>query len=251
MRTLRYYDRQGLLSPSHYSEAGYRLYTDADLIRLQYILALKFLGFSLDEIRVCVQNGPGRLQDVLAQQKAMLMAKRVHLDAIITAIGHTEKLLAGGAGDADLIAKVIGVMQMEQKSGWIAKYLTPEQRETMKELARKSYSPEALQKLATRGSLEDRIRFQEEYQVLLADLRRLATEGADPAGPAAQAVARRMAETVQSLSQGDPNVQAGMKKAWENFNALPAAERPPAYRLNESERAFIKQAMGIMYGQRR
>ena len=38
VRTLRYYDRLGLLSPSTYSEAGYRLYTDQDFPRLQQIL---------------------------------------------------------------------------------------------------------------------------------------------------------------------------------------------------------------------
>jgi DNA-binding transcriptional MerR regulator len=58
IRTLRYYDKVGLLSPSQYTEAGYRLYTDADLLRLQQILALKFLGFSLEEIKHCLQIGP-------------------------------------------------------------------------------------------------------------------------------------------------------------------------------------------------
>ena len=52
VRTLRYYDRVGLLRPAQHTEAGYRLYTDADLVRLQQILALKFLGFSLEEIKL-------------------------------------------------------------------------------------------------------------------------------------------------------------------------------------------------------
>ncbi len=51
VRTLRYYDSVGLLCPAEYTEAGYRLYTDSDLSRLQQILALKFLGFSLEEIQ--------------------------------------------------------------------------------------------------------------------------------------------------------------------------------------------------------
>src|SRR5438128_10142424 len=55
VRTLRYYDKVGLLSPSYYTEAGYRLYTDTDFSRLQQILALKFLGFSLREINQCLR----------------------------------------------------------------------------------------------------------------------------------------------------------------------------------------------------
>lgn len=51
VRTIRYYDKQGLLKPSHISESGYRLYTDGDFARLQKILTLKYLGFSLDEIQ--------------------------------------------------------------------------------------------------------------------------------------------------------------------------------------------------------
>ncbi|HEY5002165.1 MAG TPA: MerR family transcriptional regulator, partial [Ktedonobacteraceae bacterium] len=72
VRTLRYYDKVGLLSPSLYTESGYRLYTNEDLLRLQNILALKFLGFSLEEIRALLQTGPKRLEEVLAQQKAMM-----------------------------------------------------------------------------------------------------------------------------------------------------------------------------------
>lgn len=51
IRTLRYYDQIGLFSPSEYTEAGHRLYNQADLSRLQQILSLKELGLSLEEIR--------------------------------------------------------------------------------------------------------------------------------------------------------------------------------------------------------
>ena len=50
LRTIRYYDKQNILKPSYVSDAGARFYTDEDLARLQQILLLKFLGFSLDDI---------------------------------------------------------------------------------------------------------------------------------------------------------------------------------------------------------
>ena len=50
VRTLQYYDRMGLLRPSATTEANYRLYTTADLLKLQQILTLKWMGFSLSEI---------------------------------------------------------------------------------------------------------------------------------------------------------------------------------------------------------
>ena len=51
LRTIRYYDKQNILKPSLVSEAGARFYTDEDFARLQQILLLKYLGFSLDDIR--------------------------------------------------------------------------------------------------------------------------------------------------------------------------------------------------------
>lgn len=51
LRTIRYYDKQDILKPSLVTEAGARFYTDGDFARLQQILLLKYLGFSLDDIR--------------------------------------------------------------------------------------------------------------------------------------------------------------------------------------------------------
>lgn len=51
LRTIRYYDKQDILKPSYVSDGGARFYTDDDFARLQQILLLKYLGFSLDDIR--------------------------------------------------------------------------------------------------------------------------------------------------------------------------------------------------------
>ena len=51
LRTIRYYDKQNILKPSYVSDSGARFYTDEDFARLQQILLLKYLGFSLDDIR--------------------------------------------------------------------------------------------------------------------------------------------------------------------------------------------------------
>lgn len=51
LRTIRYYDKQNILKPSFVADSGARFYTDEDFARLQQILLLKYLGFSLDDIR--------------------------------------------------------------------------------------------------------------------------------------------------------------------------------------------------------
>lgn len=50
VRTIRYYDKQNILKPSYVNESGMRFYTDSDFVRLQQILLLKYLGFSLEDI---------------------------------------------------------------------------------------------------------------------------------------------------------------------------------------------------------
>ena len=51
VRTVRYYDKQNILKPSYINESGARFYTDQDFVRLQQIMLLKYLGFTLEDIR--------------------------------------------------------------------------------------------------------------------------------------------------------------------------------------------------------
>ncbi|MBE5962349.1 MAG: methyltransferase domain-containing protein [Lachnospiraceae bacterium] len=56
IRTIRFYDKQNILKPSYVNESGARFYSDADFARLQQILLLKYLGFSLEDIRSMTIN---------------------------------------------------------------------------------------------------------------------------------------------------------------------------------------------------
>ncbi|MYX40859.1 MerR family transcriptional regulator [Streptomyces sp. SID89] len=72
MRTLHHYDKAGLLSPSGRSHAGYRLYSEADLVRLQQILFYRELGFPLDEIAAILADPQANAVDHLrARQKRL------------------------------------------------------------------------------------------------------------------------------------------------------------------------------------
>lgn len=54
VRTIRYYDKQNILKPSFVNESGARFYSDEEFVKLQQILLLKYLGFSLEDIRSIV-----------------------------------------------------------------------------------------------------------------------------------------------------------------------------------------------------
>ena len=65
--TLRYYEREGLLSPTDRSRAGYRLYDDEAVQRLEFIRAAQAVGFTLDDIRALLElNGDSSCQQVQA-----------------------------------------------------------------------------------------------------------------------------------------------------------------------------------------
>ena len=248
IRTLRYYDKVGLLSPSLYTEAGYRLYTDADFLRLQQILALKFLGFSLDEIKHYLCIGPTILKESLALQRIMMQEKREQLDAVIAAIDETEKLLQTNSQDWEPIVRVIQVIQMTQSNDWRKKYLTEEQLQQMEELSKKSYTAEDRQKLAEWGknwTEEDQRIASQRWGAAIAELQRLVSQGADPASPAAQALVQQWLDLRHSFTHGDPGISKGLNTWYENFNAMPAAERPFSLPYSQEEEAFLRKAIGI------
>lgn len=84
IRTLQYYDTIGLLPPTEYTEAGYRLYDDTAMERLQQILLFKELEFPLKEIKCIIDSPNFNRNKALEQQIALLTMKKEHLENLIT-----------------------------------------------------------------------------------------------------------------------------------------------------------------------
>lgn len=83
VRTLQYYDKIGLLHPTDYSDVGYRLYSDNDLITLQHILLFKELEFPLNEIKEIINSDNFDRDVALEQQINLLTLKKEHLENLI------------------------------------------------------------------------------------------------------------------------------------------------------------------------
>lgn len=86
IRTLRYYDEIGLLKPTKVSEAGYRLYDNRALEKLQEILFYRELEFPLADIKAILEKPNYNKQEALAIQKSLLEHKRNRLNGIIELI---------------------------------------------------------------------------------------------------------------------------------------------------------------------
>ncbi|NXY98103.1 MerR family transcriptional regulator [Streptomyces sp. BR123] len=83
VRTLHHYDKARLLSPSERSAAGYRLYSDADLARLQQILFYRELGFSLDEIRTIMADPEADALTHLRERHRSLKEQITRLQSLV------------------------------------------------------------------------------------------------------------------------------------------------------------------------
>ncbi|GGK57893.1 MerR family transcriptional regulator [Ornithinimicrobium pekingense] len=88
VRTLHHYDEIGLVVPSERSPAGYRLYTEADLRRLQHVVVYRRLGFPLEQIGDILSDGTGRdtVLTHLRRQREALTDQMAGLARLVTAI---------------------------------------------------------------------------------------------------------------------------------------------------------------------
>jgi DNA-binding transcriptional MerR regulator len=83
IRTLQYYDKIGLLKPAEYTGAGYRLYDDAALEKLQQILLFRELEFPLKDIKEIVTRSDFDKRKALDQQIGLLELKKEHIENLI------------------------------------------------------------------------------------------------------------------------------------------------------------------------
>ena len=104
VKALRHYDRLGLLEPTR-TVGGYRMYAARDLERLEQIVALKFIGVPLKQIRIVLDRRSTDLSETLRLQHQVLVEKRCLLDRAIRAIEVTQKALSPGKSAEPAVLK--------------------------------------------------------------------------------------------------------------------------------------------------
>lgn len=133
VQTLHHYDKIGLLKPSLRHANGYRIYSEADLVRLQQIIALKFFGFELLQIKTILSSKMNMIEHLSAQSqhlkekaKSLLDASQT-LDDVIVCIPSHES--SNSHLPWEMILKTIEVYRMTQKleHPWIGKILRPDE----------------------------------------------------------------------------------------------------------------------------
>ena len=231
VRTLHHYDRLGLLRPNSRTRAGYRLYGERELARLQQIVTLKFLGLPLKDIKRLLDRGDLNLTETLHLQRRLLTEKRRQLDVAIQAIAEAERSASPGrTPDWQALKKIIEVMEMQNNSEWTKKY----------------YSEEAQAKVAARAHIwtpELQAKVSQDWQDIVRDVEAAMAAGEAPSGVKAQALAQRWTELVRGFTGGDPEIQKGLNKMWADRKNWP--ETQPKYFSNEVQ-AFMEKAISGM-----
>ncbi|GAA0345268.1 MerR family transcriptional regulator [Bacillus carboniphilus] len=123
IRTLHYYDEIGLLTPEKNPSSGHRLYTDKDVVTLQKIVSLKFLGYSLEQITEMIHKTTFdvSLNDSLHIQKRAFEEKKEQIEAALTSINRVITILEEeGEVDSTVLMSLIHNIQSEKD---LAKWL--------------------------------------------------------------------------------------------------------------------------------
>jgi len=242
VRTLHYYDRLGLLQPSGRTHAGYRLYAERDLVRLEQIVALKFIGFPLKQIRELLNRKPLDLAAALRLQRAIIQEKRRRLALAVEAIECAERTVSSGGVSADrrdqasgekeeaiweALRKIIEVINMQQNADWTKKYYSEEAQAAISERG-KQWTPEMLEKS------------QRDWAELIREVESAVVAGEDSAGERAQALAARWQALITAFTGGNPEVQKGLNRLYADQQNWPSTFKKP---YSDEAGSFISKAV--------
>jgi DNA-binding transcriptional MerR regulator len=205
VKALHLYDRLGLLRARR-TEAGYRLYVERDLERLEQIIALKFLGLPLKRIKAVLDPmsdlGALELRDALRMQRGVLEEKQQLLARAIQAIEAAERAIEPGKpADPTILKRIIEVMDMQESIDDMKRYYSKEAWLKRKPHYEQWPSPE--------------------WRELFRDVE--AALGEDPASEIAEELATRWMKLEESETGGDADVRFGMFRSWNDRRYWPPA----------------------------
>ncbi|MBQ6468470.1 MAG: MerR family transcriptional regulator [Lachnospiraceae bacterium] len=196
IRTLQYYDRIGLLHPSGYTDAGYRLYDDTDLEQLRDILLFRELEFSLKDIRTILNSPQFDRGRVLEQQIELLRLKKEHIENLMNfALG----------------IKMIGVKNMDFKAFDRSKL--DEYSRRAKELYGNSPEYKEFEEKQKQRTAKEENLMADRFMLLFKEAGEM--KDTDPASPAAQDLVKRIQDFItQNMYTCTDRILRGLGKMY-------------------------------------
>lgn len=227
VRTLHHYDHLDLLKPKTYTKAGYRLYGENELVRLQQILTLKFLGFPLKQIKHLLNTTSLDLATLLRLQRQAFEQKRSQIDSTISAIEAAEDIIKS-TNEIDWLSftHIIEVINMQNNMDFVKQY----------------YSQQQLDELAKRGTPEILAKAQQDWSCLIKDVETAVANGLDPSSQTAQELASRWSDLIFQFTQGDAGIEQSLKNLYSDQANWPSSFKNPC---SDQVSDFISKALSL------
>lgn len=206
VRTLQYYDKEGLLSPSAESEGGRRLYTDKDLITLHQIISLKSLGFSLDDIklRLISLDTPTDVANALNEQADDIRKKIEQLTASLTAIERLRtEVLQMQTVNFKKYADIIVNLQMKNEFYYLIK----------------RFDDDTLDHIRSQFDRESGLAFMDRFNRLSDEIAQLQKDNVPPESEKCQQVTKTYWDLIMEFTGGDMSMLPKLMEAGNFDNA--------------------------------
>ncbi len=234
VRTLQYYDKEGLLKPSAKSEGGRRLYTKKDMVKLHQILSLKFLGFSLDEIKLKLLplDRPEDVAQILGKQKLIIEEQISELSAVKEAIESLQaEVLQIMTVDFDKYADIVSLLRLNNKNYWIVKLFD----EKMMDHIRSRFSDDP----------QKGIMIYQKYNTVLESTIALQQSGISPESTEGMALAKQWWDMIMDFTGGNLSLLPELMK----FNESKQGWDETVAEKQKQADGFIGQALAAFFAQ--
>lgn len=223
IRTLRYYDSIGLLTPSRYTEGGHRLYGIPDLQKLHQIQALKFLRFSLKEIAEIIDTSiidEASLAESLQYQQKVFKAKQEEIQHILANLSHLSEMIAGQHQvDVSVFCSMLhSLIWEEEAKDWCRRHFPEQEADELFDLHH-----------------EDKLRLEQEWMQILSTIKSLVQQAVSPFAPEAQDMVRKL------MILMDKTLKGNLTEFNQKLEEATAFDFPTPF--TEEEERFLKEAM--------
>lgn len=190
VRTLHYYDRLGLLKPSLRQNNNYRLYSEKDLLTLQQIIALKFFGFELAQIKPLLAREVNVFENLLLQAELLQKKAQALLEAKAIIKGITSNCSDRESIPWQQIIELIEVFHMTQQleDAWVKDIFTAEELRQYAEFETK---------MKAESTPEQRAAFEQSWFTLVAEVKSNLHQ--DPESSAGIALGKKWMDWVNNL----------------------------------------------------
>lgn len=125
VRTLQYYDKEGLLTPSSKSEGGRRLYTKKDMVKLHQILSFKYLGFSLEDIKhklISIDNYDDVVKTLNSQEQSLKSQIEKLKEAVFAVQSLRDEVSLMHEVDFNKYADIVTLIRQNNEGYWVVKF---------------------------------------------------------------------------------------------------------------------------------